>query len=49
MGRSSLSAVILGRLFKKGTVRETTDGFVVLVNEDLVSYSVDKVDVAVWN
>ena len=41
--------MILGRLFKKGTVRKTPDGSVILVNEDNVSYGVDKADVAVWN
>jgi hypothetical protein len=41
--------MILGRLFKKGTVQNTPAGSVVLVNEDNISYNVDKADVAVWN
>jgi hypothetical protein len=39
--------MIPGRLFKKGTVQNTPDGSVVLVNEDNVSYNVDRADVAV--
>lgn len=39
--------MILGRLFKKGTVQNTPDGSVVLVNEDNISYNMDKADVAV--
>lgn len=41
--------MIFGRLFKKGTVQTASDGSLVLVNEDNVSYNVDKADVAVWN
>jgi hypothetical protein len=41
--------MILGRLFKKGTVQRTPNGSLVLVNEDNISYNVDKADVAVWN
>lgn len=48
-GQGSRYAMILGRLFKKGTVQNRPDGSLVLVNEDNVSYKVDKADVAVWN
>lgn len=41
--------MIFGRLFKKGTVRNTSNGLTVLVNEDNVSYNVDKADVAIWD
>lgn len=41
--------MILGRLFKKGTVQNKLDGSLVLLNEDNVFYKVDKADVAVWN
>ncbi|MFL6495215.1 MAG: hypothetical protein ACJ703_02165 [Nitrososphaera sp.] len=48
-GQDSCYAMILGRLFKKGTVQNSPDGSLVLVNEDNVSYRVGKSDVAVWN
>ncbi|MEP0826632.1 MAG: hypothetical protein HRF40_14225 [Nitrososphaera sp.] len=41
--------MIFGRLFKKGRIQNRSDGSVVLLNEDNVSYNVDKADVAVWN
>ena len=41
--------MILGRLFKKGTVRNKLGGSIELVNEDNMSYNVEKADVAVWN
>jgi hypothetical protein len=41
--------MILGRLFKKGIIQRTPNGSLVLVNEDNISYNVDKADVAVWN
>jgi len=34
---------------KKGRIQTTPDGSLELVNEDNVSYNVDKDDVAVWN
>lgn len=37
-----------GSLFKKGRIQTTPDGSLALVNEDNVSYNVDKADVAVW-
>ena len=40
--------MILGRLFKKGSVQRTPNGSFVLVNEDDVSYNMDKAYVAVW-
>ena len=41
--------MILGRLFKKGTVQNRPDGSLVLVNEESVSYKVGNSGVAVWN
>jgi hypothetical protein len=41
--------MIPGRLFKKGTVQSTSNNSLTLVNEDNISYNVDKADVAVWN
>ena len=42
--------MILGRLFKKGrTIRNTLGGSIELVNEDNISYKVEKADLAVWN
>ena len=41
--------MIFGRLFKNGKVRKTLDGTLELVNEDNISYNVDKADLAVWN
>lgn len=41
--------MIYGLLFKKGTVRGMPTGLFTLVNEDNVSYEVDKADIVVWN
>ncbi len=41
--------MIFGRLFKKGTVQRTHPSSLVLINEDNVSYSVAKADMAIWN
>jgi|SRR5581483_3785754 hypothetical protein len=41
--------MIFGRLFKKGALHTTANGPLILVNEDNVSYQVDKDDAALWN
>jgi hypothetical protein len=41
--------MIVGRLFKKGTIQNTQGGSLALINEDNISYNVDKADLAVWN
>lgn len=41
--------MIVGRLFKKGTLQTTSNGSLVLVNEDKIPYKVDKADAAIWN
>ena len=41
--------MIFGRLFKKGTMQTTSNGSHLLVNEDKISYEVDKADAAIWN
>lgn len=41
--------MIFGRLFKKGALHTTANGPLTLVNEDKVSYRVDKADAAIWN
>ena len=41
--------MIFGRLLKKGTLQTTSSGSHLLVNEDKISYEVDKADAAIWN
>jgi len=41
--------MIFGCLYKKGKIQTASDGSLALVNEDNVSYNVDKAVVAVWN
>lgn len=41
--------MIFGRLLKKGTLQTTSTGSHLLVNEDKISYEVDKADAAIWN
>jgi hypothetical protein len=41
--------MIFGHLFKKGALQTTSNGSLILVNEDEVPYKVDKADAAIWN
>lgn len=40
--------MIIGRLFKKGTLHTAKNGSILILNEDKVAYPVDKADAAVW-
>jgi hypothetical protein len=41
--------MIIGRLFKKGTIHTMKNGSIIILNEDKVAYPVDKADAAVWD
>lgn len=41
--------MIIGHLFKKGTLQTSVDGSHVLLNKDNVPYTVDKADITIWN
>ena len=41
--------MIFGRLLKKGSLQTAANGSLILLNEDKVSYKVDKADAAIWN
>lgn len=40
--------MIIGHLFKKGTLHTAKNGSILILNEDKVAYPVDKADAAVW-
>lgn len=41
--------MIIGRLFKKGTLHAAKDGSLIILNEYKVAYPVNKADAAVWD